>query len=63
MPLYEYECPEHGRFEKLKPIEERYDQPCPECGKVCSLLISGGLIWKWFPGPPGKDGFTSKVIS
>ena len=63
MPIYEYECDEHGKFESLKPIHERHTEPCPECGAVCRQLMSGGLRWKWFPRPPGKDGFTSKVIS
>lgn len=33
MPLYEYECPEHGAFEELHPLSEcSMEQQCPECG-------------------------------
>ncbi len=41
MPLYEYGCPTHGRFEKLRPMSE-YDRPsiCPECGKESSRVVS-----------------------
>ncbi|MEL6196813.1 MAG: zinc ribbon domain-containing protein [Pseudomonadota bacterium] len=33
MPLYEYDCAEHGRFEERRPMAE-FDQPCacPACG-------------------------------
>ncbi len=40
MPLYEYECPDHGHFERYLPFSE-YDKPqtC-ECGKPSKKLIS-----------------------
>ena len=40
MPLYEYECPEHGKFEKLKRLPDDYMETCPKCGKLCRKLMS-----------------------
>lgn len=42
MPLYEFECPEHGRFEMLWPIRDCYRSwcICPECGFACERVAS-----------------------
>lgn len=40
MPLYVFECSEHGKFEELKKKEERYSHPCPECKQECPLVLS-----------------------
>lgn len=44
MPLYEYRCTnkacEIDVFEQFKPIEERKNGKCPQCGKKGSLKIS-----------------------
>jgi len=33
MPLYEYECPRHGPFEKMRPLaDSSAKQSCPTCG-------------------------------
>lgn len=40
MPVYEYECREHGVFEALRPLaESRVAQRCPECGGVAPRVI------------------------
>ncbi|MEM7496458.1 MAG: zinc ribbon domain-containing protein [Pseudomonadota bacterium] len=33
MPVYEYECASHGRFEQMRPMAQ-FDRPCPcpACG-------------------------------
>ena len=41
MPLYEFQCLEHGKFEKLKPMSKcSDDESCPECGKMASKIFS-----------------------
>lgn len=44
MPLYEYRCTnkdcEIGVFEQYKPMEERKNSKCPQCGRKGSLKIS-----------------------
>ena len=33
MAIYTYECPEHGKFEKTRPMSESDEQgECPSCG-------------------------------
>ncbi|MEL6196973.1 MAG: zinc ribbon domain-containing protein [Pseudomonadota bacterium] len=41
MPLYEYVCEVHGRFEATRPIAE-FDQPCacPACGALSPRATS-----------------------
>ena len=34
MPVYSYECDEHGRYETFMPMDECLRGKCPECGKV-----------------------------
>jgi len=30
MPIFEFECPEHGKFERI--VDFKYDTlPCPKC--------------------------------
>ena len=40
MPLYEYECPEHGRYQALRPMSGGETDDCPKCGKVLQRLLS-----------------------
>jgi len=40
-PLYEYECPKHGRFERLVDINQNGNPAvCPECGETSAKVIS-----------------------
>jgi putative FmdB family regulatory protein len=41
VPVYEYECNEHGLFETLRPLSE-YDQPspCPSCDNASLRVLS-----------------------
>ena len=41
MPIYEYNCEMHGKFEVIRPVSE-YDLPClcPECGFVSERIPS-----------------------
>ena len=35
MPIFEFECPKHGKFERI--IDAKYDtQPCPRCANDCN---------------------------
>lgn len=38
MPIYEYECPKHGRFEVLQDFDS--EGTCSECGQRASKLVS-----------------------
>ena len=41
MPIYEYECDQHGTFSQLKGISNRNDDTvCPLCGHTSSRVIS-----------------------
>jgi putative FmdB family regulatory protein len=54
MPIYSYECQEHGEFEKLITLSESdKDQECPMCKEHCHRVFSasgGGFQLKgdWF---------------
>ena len=40
MPLYEYECKEHGVFDVLQNINDESIAFCPICHRQCKKLIS-----------------------
>ncbi|HEY7516016.1 MAG TPA: zinc ribbon domain-containing protein [Vicinamibacteria bacterium] len=40
MPLYEYECPEHGRFELVRKFADPPLTKCPQCGKKVEKVLS-----------------------
>ena len=42
MPLYEYSCSEHGRFDYVKSIHDPTfrEAPCPSCGTTCEKVLS-----------------------
>lgn len=39
MPIYEYECPTHGRFEIITGVLDD-EVSCPHCGQRCKMLVS-----------------------
>lgn len=59
MPLYEYECPEGHKFEKIRPIDQRNDPiHCQECHGLARLLISKThwyMGWKFLKGLAEKS--------
>ena len=41
MPLYEYECAEHGVFERSRPMAEAsLGAPCPDCEAEAPRILS-----------------------
>ncbi len=40
MPLYEYECPQCGRFEVIQKFSESALGACPTCGQGVQKLLS-----------------------
>lgn len=40
MPIYEYECEEHGVFEELNSISSEPFTKCPKCGKESKRIMS-----------------------
>lgn len=58
MPIYEYKCPKHGKFELIQPVSQRYVGKC----RLCELKISSfniyGLNWMQKDG----EGFTQKAM-
>jgi putative FmdB family regulatory protein len=41
MPLYEYECRDHGVFEQTRSIaESTADAPCPDCRRESPRIVS-----------------------
>ena len=39
MPLYEFQCPEHGRVERMAEVGARV-APCPACGVTAARRFS-----------------------
>lgn len=46
MPVYQYECEEHGQFEKIRKISERKEAPCPECEVICEQQLTAPVMVK-----------------
>lgn len=44
MPLYEYSCPQCGRFELIRKFSDRPLKACPTCGKAVQKLPSAPAI-------------------
>jgi putative FmdB family regulatory protein len=62
MPIYEYYCPEHGKFEALRAMEERHNAPCPRCLTKSKLVVSK-FHWKWFnPFTQDGEGYTERFV-
>ena len=40
MPVYEYQCQKHGKFDVLKPMGFVGVVTCPDCGKACRKVPS-----------------------
>lgn len=40
MPIYEYECPKHGRFEMLRSLSESDLENCPICKSEVTRVMS-----------------------
>jgi putative FmdB family regulatory protein len=40
LPLYEYDCPEHGRFELVRKFSDPPVEKCPKCGKKVQKVLS-----------------------
>ena len=56
MPIYEYECPEHGVWELLSPhvfVPIEQDIRCPECGRISRRIVSAPAR------TPGRWGYTN----
>ena len=44
MPLYEYECPKDGTFEKIQKFSDPPLKVCPTCGSPVERLLSAPAI-------------------
>ena len=44
MPIFEYECPEHGKFEKIKNLNDNSTEYCPVCGASAQRIMSRPAI-------------------
>ncbi len=50
MPIYEFKCTEHGKFDKLVSFAEIQDVTCPLCGEKAQRMFSvfGFTFgWRW----------------
>jgi putative FmdB family regulatory protein len=44
VPLYEYQCPQCGRFELIRRFSDAALSSCPTCGKEVQKLLSAPAI-------------------
>jgi putative FmdB family regulatory protein len=44
LPLYEYECPKCGRFERVQKFSDPLLSTCPTCGQPVEKLLSPPAI-------------------
>ncbi len=44
MPLYEYECPQDGTFERMQKFSDPPLSACPKCGGPVEKLLSAPAI-------------------
>jgi len=44
LPLYEYECPKHGRFDRIQKFSDPPLTSCPQCGAPVEKLLSAPAI-------------------
>ena len=45
MPVYEFDCDEHGFFEERKHLDDKLDgSECPVCGKMSRRIFSPSFI-------------------
>ena len=58
MPIYEYECEEHGVFEEIKSVDSEPCCECPKCGKKSPRVISKNNF-KLIGAGWAKDGYRS----
>ncbi len=60
MPIYEYKCSEHGKFEAIRGIEHDID-PCPQCGVESKRVPSMFKIKKFTRiDQADGEGFTQR---
>lgn len=46
MPIYEYQCKKHGRFDSWALMSERHaPQACPKCHKLSEFVISAPRVF------------------
>ena len=53
MPIYSYECDEHGRYETFMPMAECNNGKCPKCEKVGQRKYDSYHVYMDFT--PGWD--------
>lgn len=62
MPIYEYICPQHGKFETIKATRLRLRARCPHCNNKCKLVPSRFSHYWLNPFTVDGEGFTSKYM-
>jgi len=62
MPLYEYYCPQHGKFETMKAMMQRHRARCPHCNSESKLVPSVFAIYDLNWTQKDGEGFTSKFV-
>jgi putative FmdB family regulatory protein len=63
MPIYEYNCSQHGKFELFKSMDKRYSAKCPDCKSEVQLVISNANFKMYNPFTKDGEGFSSVTYS
>lgn len=61
MPLYDYNCPVHGRFDMLSSIDSRHDGKCEQCKLIPSaeVALREANPFTWYQRQP--DGTRKEI--
>ena len=60
MPLYNYKCKDHGKYEVFMPMDQCSEGACPKCGKVGDRYFEPFHVYVDFK--PGWDVLLNRNI-
>lgn len=62
MPIYEYDCPQCGKFETMKAMEQRHRARCPHCNSESKIVPSRFGIYDLNWTQTDGEGFTTRDV-
>ena len=62
MPIYEFYCPQCGKFETSKAMAQRHRARCPHCNSESKLVPSVFAIYDLSWTQEDGEGFTTRDV-